>query len=239
MITLENFALRVSSHFMLQIDCLKILNASRFFIIGPSGSGKTTLMKSLAGLKNNHQGSLRIDGREISASGLSALYKYNIMFLTQELGLWSHMSAAEHLSFVMTQGASLQSDGVEYWLDMVDLKNKQHVKPHKLSGGEQKRLALARVLCTKPRYLFLDEPFANIDPVLANELMGKIDREQKHQNFTLIKVTHHYYGISDENTTIVVMHNGQIIQRGNWQEISQHPNNKWIEQWAKLACQKF
>jgi len=239
MIKLENYFLYISSQFELKIECLTIQDSSRFFIVGPSGSGKTTLMKSLAGLHNNYQGTLQINGKTISARGLSALYEYNIMFLTQDLGLWPHMSASEHISFVLSKGVSLQSDAAEYWLDIVGLKNKQNVKPHELSGGEQKRLALARVLSAKPKYLFLDEPFANIDPVLACELMKQIDREYKKQNFALIEVTHYYLGIDDEKTTILVVIDGKIVQQGNWQKISQHPNNEWTKKWVKLATRNL
>jgi ABC-type Fe3+/spermidine/putrescine transport system ATPase subunit len=239
MIKLENYSVQTSSQFELQIGCLEIHNPSRFIIVGPSGSGKTTLMKSLAGLHKNYQGTLQIDGQILSDCGLNSLYMHNIMFLSQDLGLWPHMSASEHISFVLSNRGELQSDAAECWLDSVGLNNKQHAKPHELSGGERKRLALARVLCAKPKYLFLDEPFANIDSVLAYELMGKIDREYEKQNFALIKVTHHYFGIDDEDTTIVVVIDGKIVQQGNWQQISQHPNKEWTKQWVKLATRDF
>lgn len=239
MIQLKNYILQTSSQFELQIDCLKIQDSSRFFIVGPSGSGKTTLMKALAGLQHDYRGTLQIDEQIISDCGITGLHQHNIMFLTQEPGLWAHMTCSEHIAFVVSKGRTLQADSAEYWLDIVGLNNRQNARPHELSGGEQKRLALARVLSAQPNYLFLDEPFANIDSVLAHELMSNINREYEKQKFALIKVTHHYFGIQDENTTIVVVINGKIVQQTTWQDISQHPNNEWTEKWVKLATRDF
>ncbi len=238
MIKLKNFILPVSPRFELRIDKLEIHIPSRMIIVGPSGSGKTTLMESLAGLQTDFCGSLQIDGQVISDSS-SHLYCYNIMFLTQELGLWPHMTCLEHISFMLSKGRTLQAEDSEYWLNIVGLNNRQNARPHELSEGERRRLALARVLSAKPRYLFLDEPFTNIDSVLACELMDKIDIEYERQKFALIKVTHHYFGIKAEHTTIVVVINGKIVQQGTWQQISQHPNNEWTEKWINLSLQNF
>lgn len=235
MIKLKKYSFQASSRFKLKVKYLEIPDASRFFIVGPSGSGKTTLMKSLAGLHDHYQGALQIDGVTIADYGLSALYKSRIVFLTQELGLWPHLNAMQHISFVLSEGASLKCDEASYWLDFVGLENKLDNKPHELSGGEQKRLALARALSAKPKFLFLDEPFANIDPVLAGELMNKIDREHEKQKFSLVKVTHHYLGLNDEKTNIIVINDGEIIQQGTWQEISQNPKDEWTKQWVGLA----
>lgn len=237
MIKLKNYSILVSSNFQMNVNTLEINDSARVFIVGPSGSGKTTLMKALAGLHTEYSGTHEINGEVIVPP--TPLYHYGIVFLTQEIGLWPHMTSSEHVAFVMSRGKSLTHDKSMFWLEFVGLKNKAKVKPASLSGGEQKRLALARALSVKPNFLFLDEPFANIDPVLANELMIRIDREHKKSKFTLFKVTHHYFGLKDHNTIIVVVVEGRIIQVGRWIDILQNPKGEWTKKWIELSQKQF
>lgn len=222
-----------NSQFTLLVDSLSVNKGETVFIVGPSGSGKTTLLKALAGLLRNNDAELYINGDLIHGTG-SKLYQKGLMFLCQELGLWPHLTCEEQVAFVATKGRSLKSDTSAYWLEFVGLKDKVASLPGILSGGEQKRLALARALAAKPQYLFLDEPFANIDVVLASELMEKIDLIQAEENFTLIKVSHHYHGIKNSKNEIVIMDHGQVVQRGIFAEIADRPANPWTKQWVNL-----
>lgn len=223
-----------NNQFNLSIKSLIINKGARVFIIGPSGSGKTTLMKALTGLLPNCEGQLYIDGDQVNNSGFP-LNRKGIMFLSQDLGLWPHLTCEEHVAFVRSKGKSLKNNGEYCWLDAVGIKHKNRSRPHQLSGGEQKRLALARALAAQPQYLFLDEPFANIDPVQAQELMEMIDREQSKTKFSVIKVTHHYLGLKNSDATLLVMNQGRIVQQGTFAEIVNNPTHTWTEKWAGIV----
>jgi len=233
MILLSKYKFNKYKDYNLEVDKLEINEGERIFIVGPSGSGKTTLLRALCSLEEEVYGKLTIDGISINGYNDKNLKNISIMLLTQELGLWSHLTAQEHISFTITKGKSIKEDNLQ-WLDLVGLGHKRKSKPNELSGGERQRLALARALCSKPKYLFLDEPFANIDSVLANELLEMINLQQSIQKFTLIKTTHHYLGIKDERTIILVVNKGKIIQKGTWMEIKNNPQDKWTKQWVGL-----
>ena len=234
MITLKDYLLDTYKDYRLEVENLEIPSAARVFIVGPSGSGKTTLLRALSGLDKIVNGELYIDGLEIKDIQDKRLKEASVMLLTQELGLWPHMSASEHISFAQTKGKSIKEDSV-YWLDLVHLKDHANKRPHELSGGQRQRLALARALSTEPKHLFLDEPFANIDPVLASELLKMIDSEQEKQGFTLVKTTHHYLGLKDEKTDILVINKGKIVQKGKWMEIKDNPQDEWTKKWIELV----
>jgi ABC-type Fe3+/spermidine/putrescine transport system ATPase subunit len=120
-----------NNQFNLSIKSLIINKGARVFIIGPSGSGKTTLMKALTGLLPNCEGQLYIDGDQVNNSGFP-LNRKGIMFLSQDLGLWPHLTCEEHVAFVRSKGKSLKDNDEYCWLDAVGIKNKSRSRPHKL-----------------------------------------------------------------------------------------------------------
>lgn len=234
MITLNNYTFNKYKNYHFRVNKLQINEGEHIFIVGPSGSGKTTLLRSLCALETKIDGELVIDGISIKGSNDKNLKKISLMLLTQDLGLWPHLSAQGHISFALSSGKSIKEDASQ-WLGLVGLEHKKDSKPNELSGGEQQRLALARALCVQPKYLLMDEPFANIDLVLANELLEMINLQQKIQKFTLIKTTHHYLGVKDDKTIIIVINDGKIIQKGTWMEIKDNPKGMWTKKWVELV----
>ena len=231
MITLDSCLLKKGKHFSLTIDNLTLEKGHTYFIVGASGSGKSTLLHVLTGLEA-FTGKLSKNQTILSSS---PSYKKGLMYLSQEFSLWNHMSASEHINFTLTQGKSLKrQEETDYYLKLVNLSNKTKQKPHELSGGEKQRLALARALAAKPEFLFLDEPFANIDIVQADTLMHMLESEQKKQGFALVKVTHHFVGIKDINSIIIVLEEGKITFQGIFQEIMQKNISPWVEKWKAL-----
>lgn len=224
----------------LDIDSLTVRPGQQLVIVGPSGSGKTTLLHALSGLlfrrveKAKCTGRLLIDSELIPVHG-SSLKNKGLAYLSQDLALWPHLTCLEHLSFILTCGRSLKDNGGNFWLNQVNLDHCLNSRPHQLSGGEQKRLALARVLAAHPRYLFLDEPFANIDLVLAEELLNIVVRQHNAEKFTLVTVTHHRLGSKKDDSRIVILDKGRIVQMGRFQEIQCNPINSWTDKWTRLV----
>ena len=236
MIELKNIRHSYGSNFTLDIEMLSIPSKSTVYIIGPSGSGKSTLLKIITGLENFTSGDVEIDGKNVKQLiKKGRLHQLNLMFMSQELGLWPHMSVLDHLGFVL---GGKNIDEAEGWLRKVKLADKKEAKPWQLSGGERQRLALARALAVKPKYLFLDEPFTNLDLVLANELYEIINREQREHQFTLVKISHHTIGLDDPNINILIMENGSIVQEGNLQKIKTDPVGTWSGKWVSLLTKK-
>ena len=236
MIKLEKIQHSFEGDFTLNIEDLTIPSKSSTYIVGPSGSGKSTLLKLISGLQTPHSGSIKVDDVDvIDLAKKGALHTLNMMYMSQELALWPHMSVFEHIKF-MLQTQNL--DEVDTWLKKVQLSHKADSKPYQLSGGERQRLSLARALAIQPKYLFLDEPFASLDLVLADELLSIIKQEQEINEFTLIQVSHNALGLNEDGLNIIVVNDGNITQQGNLREIKTNPIGKWSEKWASLLTEK-
>jgi len=233
MIELKNIRLR-REKFLLRVDKLEIKEGQKIFLVGASGAGKTTLLEILAGLEENFEGEYRLDN--ISKEKLPPLNQRGIMFLSQEFGLWEHLSVIEHIAFVLNKGESLETTKeAKEFLEIVGLLDKKDSKITQLSTGQRQRLALARALSAKPKYLFLDEPFSNVDIVLAYELIDIINKRKEIDKFALIQSTHHPFGFKDRGSRIIILSDGEIIQQGEWSEIQKNPKNKWIKRWVELV----
>ena len=235
MICMQNYQLQKNRQFTLNIEELVLKEDKKYFIIGASGSGKSTLIRTCLGLDKGTGTLFRQNNTSEKLLPSNKAYKKGLMYLSQSFALWEHLSVEEHLNFTLSKGKTLSIQAeTDYYLSLVNIKLQRTQKPHTLSGGEQQRLALARVLAAKPDYLFLDEPFANIDIVQADTFMKMLEKEQKRQHFSLVKVTHHFVGIKENDSIIIVLEKGKVIFEGSYQEIQQKHDSPWINQWKAL-----
>ncbi|MCK5271279.1 MAG: ABC transporter ATP-binding protein [Sedimentisphaerales bacterium] len=209
-------------------------------IIGPSGCGKTVLLKHLIMLMRPNHGTIHFDGRRIdnlSEKKLS-LVRRRFGFLFQAGALFDSQTVAENVAFAISQHTRL-SERKTTWivrekLKMVGLEHLEDRYPSELSGGQRKRVALARAIALEPEVILYDEPTTGLDPIRAdaiNELIIKLQRElrpaldragrtdQPTEAVTSIAVTHDMnsaYKIADR---IVMLSQGHIIADGNTEQI--------------------
>lgn len=165
-------------------------------IVGPSGSGKTTLLNLIGGLDKPTQGSVLIEGQDISTLKSNKLIEYrlhHIGFVFQAYNLIPVFTARENVEFIMLlQGISRtkrEKRAIEL-LNAVGLADRINSRPSQLSGGQQQRVAVARALASKPNFVLADEPTANLDSQTAEallDLMGKLNEEF---NMTFVFSTH-------------------------------------------------
>lgn len=165
-------------------------------IVGPSGSGKTTLLNMLGGLDKPTEGSIHIDGVDITTLKDSKLIDFrlrNIGFVFQSYNLIPVLTAKENVSFILLlQNAhpnEMEARAVEM-LKQVGLEDKIDVRPSKLSGGQQQRVAVARALASKPKFILADEPTANLDTESAFNLLDIMLRLNREEGITLLFSTH-------------------------------------------------
>jgi len=234
MICIDTCIVNKEKYFRLDIKDLYFKKGHKYFIVGASGSGKSTLVRAILGI-DMCEGVIykKKNGHRIMQS--DPLYKKRLMYLSQEFALWDHLSVEAHINFTLSKGRSLKRQNeTAYYMALVDLEHRATQKPHMLSGGEKQRLALARALAAKPEYLFLDEPFANIDIVQADMLMRMLENEQKKEGFGMIKVTHHFVGIKDTYSTVIVLEEGKITFKGSFLQMQEYESSPWIQQWKEL-----
>jgi ABC-type sulfate/molybdate transport systems ATPase subunit len=159
---------------------------------GPSGSGKTTLLRLIAGLEIPTAGEIRIDGaRASSASTMLAPHERGIGFAFQDAALWPHVTVYQNVAFGLLGRPRQEVAGrVEEVLVSVGLSDLARRYPNQLSGGQARRVSLARTLVTRPQRLLLDEPLTHIHPELRTEILGFIKKQAAREGMTVLYVTH-------------------------------------------------
>jgi len=165
-------------------------------LVGPSGSGKTTLLNIIGGLDAPTQGSVVINGTDITHLSANALIRFrlhHIGFVFQSYNLVPVLTARENVEFIMLlQGVSKagRERRVRELMAAVGLSDKMDVRPAQLSGGQQQRVAVARALASKPQFILADEPTANLDSHSAANLLDMMAQLNRDEGMTFIFSTH-------------------------------------------------
>jgi len=197
-------------------------------LLGPSGCGKSTTLRMIAGHENVSDGSIVLDGRDVSHLPPA---KRGTAMMFQSYALFPHLSVADNVSF------SLKMKGIDAgkrrtrameMLELVDMAKLGDRLPAQLSGGQQQRVALARALITEPQVLLLDEPLSALDPFLRIRMRAELKKLQRETGITFVHVTHgqdEALALADE---IVVMNNAVIEQAGPAREIFDAPRTAFV-----------
>jgi putative ABC transport system ATP-binding protein len=163
-------------------------------IMGPSGSGKSTLMHLLAGLDVPTEGTVVVNGVEITTLNekkLTLLRRETIGFVFQFFNLLPMLTAEENITLPLAiAGEKVDREWLEELLDTVGVKDRRNHRPAELSGGQQQRVAVARALITKPKVLFADEPTGNLDSSSSKEVLALLRRAVDEWGQTIVMVTH-------------------------------------------------
>lgn len=194
-------------------------------IIGQSGSGKTVMLKSLVGLMRPEKGKILFDGRDIMSMNTEEVkeLRKEIGMLFQGSALFDSETVLGNVMFPlvmftgMTRGEML--DRAKFCIERVNLKGAENKYPSEISGGMQKRVAIARAIALNPRYLFCDEPNSGLDPktsILIDELLSDITHEY---NITTVINTHDMNSVLGIGENIIFINKGHREWVGNMNEI--------------------
>ena len=165
-------------------------------LVGPSGSGKTTLLNMIGGLDKPDEGSVVINGKDITKLTANELINFrlrNIGFVFQSFNLIPVLTARENVEFILQlQGIkkNARDQRVTQLFKQIGLEDKLDVRPGKLSGGQQQRVAVARALASKPQFVLADEPTANLDSKSASNLVDIMAKLNKEEEITFLFSTH-------------------------------------------------
>ena len=217
----------------LELDCG---GGESLVIIGGSGTGKSVLIKCILGLLHPEAGSIRIDGEETVGLGRAArerlLQKFGMLF--QGGALFDSLSVWENVAFGLINGRSMERQAAKEIalakLGAVGLGAEASLlRPAELSGGMQKRVALARAIAAEPEILFFDEPTTGLDPIMAdiiNDLIVKCVREV---GTTAVSITHDMVSARKIGDRIAMLHKGRIVWHGPAAEIDRS-GNQFVDQ---------
>jgi len=181
-------------------------------LLGPSGCGKTTTLKCLAGFETIDGGRILFDGQDVAQLPPE---KRDIGMVFQSYALFPHMTVAGNLAFGLEMRAKPKAEideRVRAVLELVQLGGFGGRYPRELSGGQQQRVALARALVIEPKILLLDEPLANLDATLRDEMRTFIRDLQKRVGISTLYVTHDQAEAMTMSDRVVVMFGGRIAQ---------------------------
>ncbi len=230
-ICLKNVTKKFSDNVVLDDVSICIEEGKTTVVIGPSGCGKTVFIKHLIGLLRPSSGevyfkNIRID--RLSEHELNH-HRLNFGFLFQSGALFDSMTVAENILFPVKQHLKQPDNNtfvelVKKKLAIVGLDGYQNYYPATLSGGQKKRVALARAIALNPEIILYDEPTTGLDPIRSDIINELIIKLKKSLGVTSVVVTHDMksaYKIADR---IIMLHNGRIIADGNADTIKNHPH---------------
>ncbi len=206
-------------------------------LLGPSGCGKTTLLRLLAGLEMPSQGSIVLDGKDISS--LQARERpFHMVF--QNYALFPHLSVRENIAFPL-KIANWSSGDIEKriseLLDLVRLRGFEKRTIDSLSGGQSQRVALARALASRPKVLLLDEPLSALDPQLRDDVRAELKELHAKLKTTFVLVTHDCDEAFELCSRIFVMNAGKIVQSGSAEKLYAYPETHFVADFlGEMIC---
>ena len=230
-LSVKNLTKRFGTNVVLDNISLTIEVGKTTVIIGPSGCGKTVLIKHLIVLLRPNSGEVYFKNHRIDNLNENELNRIRTHygFLFQGGALFDSLNVTENIIFPIRQHCKITDwkeveELVKSKLAMVGLDGFQKFYPANLSGGQQKRVALARAIALNPEIILYDEPTTGLDPIRADVINELVLKLQKELGVTSVVVTHDMnsaYKIADR---IIMLHNGKIIADGNADHIRNHPH---------------
>ena len=199
-------------------------------LLGPNGAGKTTFFYMIVGLLGVDTGKIFIDSEDITDKGIASRSKSGLSYLPQEPSIFRRLSVKENILAALEQRLDLNK--VERLGKLKDLLNQFDLNEFsgtigiKLSGGERRRVEIARALASNPKFLLLDEPFAGIDPIAVSALKKTI-KSLNNSGFGILISDHNVRDTMQICHKVLIMSEGKIVADGSPQEVS---NNKKVKE---------
>ena len=193
MLSVSNLSITFDVNHVLDGFNLNLESGDIFALLGDSGSGKSSALRFIAGLEKAKDGSVVLDGKDLSMSGIHSVRpeQREIGMVFQDYALFPHMNVFQNISFGIDHLAKDEKSlKVTSLLELISLSGIEKKYPHQLSGGEQQRVSLARALANSPKLLLLDEPFSSLDKSHRDELIRDVRNILKKKSVTSILVTH-------------------------------------------------
>ncbi|MBE6039527.1 MAG: ATP-binding cassette domain-containing protein [Clostridiales bacterium] len=210
---------------------LDIEKGDSYGIIGLSGAGKSTLVRTINLLEEPTEGKVVFDGQVLT--GLSArelnIQRRRISMIFQQFNLLMQRDAIGNICFPLEIAGVPKAEAVEKakeLLKVVDLEERAHSYPSQLSGGQKQRVAIARALASDPEVILCDEATSALDPKTTRAILSLLRRINEERGITLVVITHEMEVIKQLCNKVAVIENGEIVERGDVQEIFKKPKTK-------------
>jgi phospholipid/cholesterol/gamma-HCH transport system ATP-binding protein len=199
-------------------------------VMGPSGCGKSVMLKHIVGLLRPDAGEVHFDGERIDRLKEREFRRIRLQIglLFQMAALFDSMNVLQNIEFPLVEHTRLTAeerrDRVREALEMVDLAGMEHKLPAQLSGGQRKRVGLARAIVLRPRVVLYDEPTTGLDPIRSDGINELIIKLRRSMNVTSIVVTHDLVSARKVADHVVMLLNGKVAAHGTYDQIENHPD---------------
>lgn len=201
---------------------LKVNSGQIVGLLGPNGAGKTTCFYMIAGLVNADQGNVSIDDRDITMLSIDERARAGIGYLPQEASVFRKLTVAENILAILETRKDLsRQQQLSKLEDLLNEFNITHIHNNlgmALSGGERRRVEIARALATEPEFILLDEPFAGVDPISVNDIK-KIIIHLQNRGIGVLITDHNVRETLDICETAYIVNEGSIIASGTPNEV--------------------
>ncbi len=191
-------------------------------LLGPNGAGKTTIFYMIVGLIVPDSGKIFLNGMEITSQPMYMRAKQGISYLPQEASVFRRLSVRQNIMAVLelvSSDPNQREKRLNEILEDLDIKHIQSVKGYALSGGERRRVEIARALATNPDFMLLDEPFAGIDPIVVHDIQN-IVAGLKARGIGVIITDHNVREAFQISDRVYIINEGQILESGIPEEIA-------------------
>ncbi len=206
-------------------------------VCGPSGSGKSTLIRTINRLEPINDGTLVVDGQNLSHSKTDInKLRAEIGFVFQQFNLYPHLSVTKNITLAPIKIRKMSKNDAEdqaiNLLKRVGLEDKKDAYPSQLSGGQQQRVAIARALAMKPKIMLFDEPTSALDPEMIGEVL-MVMKDLAQSGMTMIVVTHEMGFASEVADRVTFMDYGTVVEEAKPDEFFKHPKTERARQFLK------
>lgn len=199
-------------------------------LLGPNGAGKTTSFYSVVGLIKADAGHIYIDNEDITYLPIHDRAKKGLGYLPQEASIFRGMTAEENIYSILELFIKNKKERVKRLNELLDEFSIQHIRKSQamaLSGGERRRVEIARALASNPSFILLDEPFAGIDPIAVGDIMNII-KQLKNKGIGVLITDHNVRETLNVVDKAYVVYEGNILAYGNKDEIFNNDNVKKV-----------
>jgi len=195
-------------------------------LLGRNGAGKTTSFDMVLGLVKPEKGRIRLDNRELSQLPIHVRCRYGIGYLPQEASVFRKLSVSDNIRLILElrgMARRQQKEAIHSLLAQFGLEHLEHVLAVQLSGGERRRLEIARCLATEPKFILLDEPFTGIDPISISDIQGLIRRLRDEWGLGVLLTDHNPRATLRITDRAYLIDQGKILVAGSSGDVADSP----------------
>ena len=194
-------------------------------LLGPNGAGKTTSFYMIVGLIKPYAGKIFLNEQDITELPMYKRAQMGIAYLPQEASVFRHLTVEDNIRAILQfsgKSKEEQRDKLESLISEFNIQKVRHNKGNNLSGGERRRVEIARCLASDPRFILLDEPFAGVDPIAVEDIQG-IVAKLKDKNIGIVITDHNVHETLSITDRAYLLFEGKVLKSGTAEELASDP----------------